>query len=951
MKIIKFRALEDFFSNRITKIRLEQLSFLKKFYFVQVYFIGLIQIAPISMPIVSFILYSTLGGEISPAIVFPALTLFSGLFQTILVIPQGLTALVVAQVSWKRIVDFLMAEEMSGLTNETSKDGLSLSIEGSWKWDKAKVAAEIISVPKPSGWKLRKDKKEGQVLNVEPEKEVEPFALQNILLKIKTGSKVGVVGPVGSGKSSLLSAIIGEMPQTAGSINRYGKLAYCNQQPWILTETVQGNIVFNQQVDEDKVNKILSTVGLDSDLKMFPDGKMTGIGEKGVNLSGGQKARVALARAMYQESDIYLLDDPISALDAQVGKLVFDQAIKKYLAPKTVILVTHQLHLVPDLDYVIVMNQGKSIFLTLGKVAEQGTYQELMARNELLTELMKSYSIDEKTEDNGVKVIETIDKHIDEEKEGIIAPEDQERGAVKSNVYWSYIMACGGVPYISILVTAALLNSGTQLITNLWLSWWANPLNPLGLDNKTYLFWYGILGVIQFAFALTLNSVFLIGGYQASKKFHKTALKRLMRTPMGFFDSQPIGRILNRMSKDIESVDQQIWIILFLATISTAGLLATCAIIIYTDHIMAAFVLPLLVLYCFMLILYQRSNREFKRYESTFRSPLYSHISETLAGLSTIKAYGSELNFIKRQQELMNENNVPTYMRLGAGVWIGIRMEVLSTFLTLALCLLGLLSETNGASIGLALTYAVGLSGLLNLLLISSSQLETEFNSVERLVVYCNDLPQEKAAILPSDPDDSKWPTVGKISFNDISLSYPSRPDIMILKNISVDIKPGEKVGVIGRTGSGKSTLMTALFRIVELQSGSITVDEKGLMCLILDISELGLSCLRSRLQIIPQEPVLFSGTIRSNLDIESKYPDTDVWNILDQIGLKDFVAALGEKLEAPVLENGSNLSVGQRQLLCLGRAILVKPKILIMDEGIYTLTKQLLVLIRMQIS
>jgi ATP-binding cassette, subfamily C (CFTR/MRP), member 1 len=246
---------------------------------------------------------------------------------------------------------------------------------------------------------------------------------------------------------------------------------------------------------------------------------------------------------------------------------------------------------------------------------------------------------------------------------------------------------------------------------------------------------------------------------------------------------------------------------------------------------MTAIVVPLFVLYGAMLVLYQRSNREFKRFESTYRSPLYSHVSETLAGLSTVKAYGTETQFVLRQRYLMDESNTPAYMRLGAAIWIGIRMEVLSTLLTLVLCILGVTSAIAGAQIGLALTYSTGITGLLNLLLISTTQLETEFNSVERLTVYCDQLPQEKPAHIDGDPDVAAWPSQGKISFKNITLSYPSRPDVLILKDLSLEVNPGEKVGVIGRTGSGKSTLMTALFRIVELKSGSIHIDDQGTFC------------------------------------------------------------------------------------------------------------------------
>jgi ABC-type multidrug transport system fused ATPase/permease subunit len=437
---------------------------------------------------------------------------------------------------------------------------------------------------------------------------------------------------------------------------------------------------------------------------------------------------------------------------------------------------------------------------------------------------------------------------------------------------------------------------------------------------------YGITAVGQFGFALIINCVFLIGGYRAAKYYHKAVMTRLIRAPMSFFDSQPIGRILNRVSKDIESVDQQIWIILFLSTISCAGALSSMAFLCYVDQRMIALVIPLVFIYFFFLKYYQRSNIEFKRFESLHRSPLNAHISETLGGISTVKAYRIEKQFVAKQRQLMNDANTPTYLRLKGGVWVAIRLELLSSTLTLCLALLAVLSAGEAALTGLSLTYAIGFARLLNLLLISTSQLENEFNSIERLSYYCDQLPQEPPELLPEDPKESEWPLHGVMDFQNVTLSYPTRPDVLILKDLSFSVKSGEKVGIIGRTGSGKSTLTTAIYRLVELVNGSITIDG-------VNISKMGLKTLRSRLQIIPQEPVLFSGTIRDNLDVEGKYQDVEIWEVLERIGLKEYVSSLSEKLQSSVIENGENLSLGQRQLICLGRAILVKPKVLIMGR------------------
>jgi ATP-binding cassette subfamily C (CFTR/MRP) protein 1 len=380
----------------------------------------------------------------------------------------------------------------------------------------------------------------------EPVKEQVPkdlFRLSKLDFSVNRGSKVAIVGAVGSGKSSLLSGLIGEMPKLTGSLEVHGTVAYCAQQPWILTDTIEGNIVFNQEFDQEKLDSVLKACGLDADLLMFPAGLKTEIGEKGVNLSGGQKARVALARAMYRNSDILLLDDPISALDAQVGRLVFDLGIKEYLSPKTVVLVTHQLHLLPEMDHIIVLDKGVMV--------EQGSFKELMGEASLLSELMKAYSIDEDNSGKTTKKEITVQKDDANAKGGIIVAEDQEQGSVNLNIFWHYFDKCGGWLYVITFVTASLLNSATQIVNNLWLTWWSTDKYKLDLGTNMQI--YGYLGLGQFAFALVINAVFLAGGYRASKYYHNAALKRLMRAPMDFFDSQPIGRILNRMSKDIES--------------------------------------------------------------------------------------------------------------------------------------------------------------------------------------------------------------------------------------------------------------------------------------------------------------------------------------------------------------------------------------------------------------
>ncbi|KAJ1340359.1 hypothetical protein BSLG_005001 [Batrachochytrium salamandrivorans] len=874
IKIIKFRALEEFFSDRIT-------------------------LTPVAMPIVAFIAFSLLNGGISAPVIFPALSLFSILFQPLLVLPGSLTGVILAGVSWVRIRDFLLAEEaesFSIINAETTpgapKDVAIQLTDATFRWEVQKTEAKKAQDSKNAKTAEKKEKStrrwmkkssatdtpsSATIAQQETDMKDESvlFHLRNITTLIKKGSLVVVVGPVGSGKSSFLSGIIGEMRCRSGALDIYGSLGYCSQQAWILTETIQGNIMFNSPLNQTRLDAVIKASCLSNDLHQFPSGRMTQIGEKGVNLSGGQKARVSLARAMYQDCDTYLLDDPISALDAHVGAEVFDLSIKKMLKGKTVVLVTHQLHFLPEADHVIVMGNGT--------IAEQGTFTELMAnKSGVLADMMKHYRLDDanddKTAEAGEKTVIKAEKDASSGDSGdIIIDEDRLVGAVKGNTYWSYVQACGGTPYIITVAFAAIFAQATRLLTDIWLTWWTENRFP-NLTTMQYLQIYSGLGGSQVVFSLILNTSILVGGYHSAHYYHAAALKRLMAAPMSFYDSQPIGRILNRMSKDVESIDQAIWILLFLTIISSTGLLSIAILMAYVVPYMLLLIVPLIVLYVFIIKYYQNANRELKRIESIQRSPLYAHISETLVGLATVKAFRVEDRFVKRQRELMN---------------LIIRQY----------------AQSSRFRIGIALTYAIALTSLINLLLMAFSQLDAEH------------------ARSIKTPPVGKWPTSGAISFKNLEIRYESRPDFAVIKNLSLDIQPGEKVGIVGRTGSGKSTLMTALFRIVEPTLGCMELDG-------VDIGKIGLKTLRKRLQIIPQEPVLFTGTIRENLDVESKFQDVEIWDVLSLVGLKEYVMKLPDKLEAAVVENGENLSVGQCQLICLGRAILMKPIVLVMDEA-----------------
>ena len=482
--------------------------------------------------------------------------MFQGLFQPVITVPQSITAFAVAVVSWNRISDFLLCDE--AIENEKpahpavsvneieSSNNIAISASNlSFKWEHVKSTKE--SSPGENA------KVHEKLADGDTKANNDAFNLTDLTFNIQKGAKIAIVGAVGAGKSSILSGMIGEMTKTGGNLIIQGKVAYCAQQPWILTDTVRGNIVFNQDLDIDRLETVLKACGLKRDLDGFPAGLETEIGEKGVNLSGGQKARIALARAMYFNPDILLLDDPISALDVHVGRHVFDNAIKTFLSDKTVLLVTHQLQLLPEMDYILVMSNST--------IKEQGTYKELISDSKsILSGLMKDHKPDDQRPAfQKDAVVETIVKG----EGGIQVAEDQAQGNVSLDVYKDYFHRCGGILFHLVVIFSAVLNSGTQVLNSIILQWWSS--NKYNLSQNTYMLYYGVSGAVQFAFALMINAVFLTGGFRyytitrATKYYHPMALWKLLRAPMGFFDSQPIGRILNRFSKDVESIDQNLW--------------------------------------------------------------------------------------------------------------------------------------------------------------------------------------------------------------------------------------------------------------------------------------------------------------------------------------------------------------------------------------------------------
>uniref|UniRef100_A0A8C9FUH6 ABC-type glutathione-S-conjugate transporter n=1 Tax=Pavo cristatus TaxID=9049 RepID=A0A8C9FUH6_PAVCR len=797
--------------------------------------------------------------------------------------------------------------------------------------------------------------------------------LHSINLLVPSGALVAVVGHVGCGKSSLVSALLGEMEKLEGEVAVKGSVAYVPQQAWIQNATLKDNILFGQAPNEQKYQNVLEACALKTDLEVLPGGDHTEIGEKGINLSGGQRQRVSLARAVFSSSDIYLLDDPLSAVDSHVAKHIFDQVIGPdgVLKGKTRILVTHGIGFLPQVDHIVVLADGK--------ISEMGSYQELLKQNKAFAEFLRNYALDENIEEdelttaaswscpstatmcpfspNGSVVLTrqlsvisseggecpnkmSTKRRVGEKKpaeppvprrnpnEKLIQAETAEVGTVKLTVFWQYMKAVS--PVISLIICFLYCcQNAASIGANVWLSDWTNEpvINGTQHNTSMRIGVYAALGLLQGFIVFVSSFTLAMGGINAARKLHAALLENKFHTPQSFYDTTPTGRVINRFSKDIFVIDEVIppTILMFLGTFFNS--LSTMIVIIASTPLFTVVIVPLAVLYFFVQRFYVATSRQLKRLESVSRSPIYSHFSETISGTSVIRAYRREKSFIDISDLKVDENQKSYYPSIMSNRWLGIRVEFVGNCVVLFAALFAVIgkSSLNAGLVGLSVSYALQVTLALNWMVRTTSDLETNIVAVERIKEY-SETETEAPWIIEDKRPPADWPSRGELEFVSYSVRYRKGLDL-VLKDLNLRVHGGEKIGIVGRTGAGKSSMTLCLFRILEAVKGEIRIDG-------VRISEIGLHDLRSRLTIIPQDPVLFSGTLRMNLDPFNKYSDEEVWKALELSHLKRFVSSQPSMLEFECSEGGENLSVGQRQLVCLARALLRKTRILILDEA-----------------
>lgn len=958
IKVIKLYAWENSFIENLFAFRNRELSYLNRILNLDAVQTFLWQCSPFVVALVTFAVYVNADDAniLDAEKAFVSISLFNLLRFPLTMLPNLVTSLVLTMVSAKRLNRFLNSNELIKYVTRNEE-------------------LEAIAI---EGGTLSWSQEDGNQDNGEMEKvsanAMQSATLKDIDLHVKPKQFVAIVGQVASGKSSLLASILGEMHRVSGRFNvsKSLSIAYVPQQAWIQNMTVRDNILFGSAYDEERYKQVLKVCCLQADLDTLPGGDQAEIGEKGINLSGGQKQRVSLARACYSNSDIFLLDDPLSALDSHVAMSVYEQVLSSstgLLRNKTRVLATNSLFVLPHVDQIVVLDNGR--------VVECGTYRELMAiETGYLSEFMRQYSVSqesEKSQEDGpdttkksvsrqtsqdttvtegakslggrtvsiseptkserdLKSLESIPQHKQTGDIGrLVEIEKIEMGSVDYKVYLQYFKAVS-IIWISFVLLSLIGSTIFNVATNLWLSVWASdsedPEKAQDTGLKTLrLSIYALFGGLQCFTVLTGSLALSRGAVRASNRLHASLLGRVMHSPMAFFDTTPIGRIVNRFAKDIDVVDSTIpgtfrsWINCSLQVISTLF------VICYSFPTFFIIIIPLVVIYGMIQKIFIVTTRQLKRLESTTRSPIYSNFNETLSGISCIRAYNSVDRFVEYSDNLVDRNNSCSYPNIVANRWLSIRLEFFGNLITATSALFSVYYKGSiGAGVaGLTISYSLSITQTLSWLVRMTSDLETHIVSVERILEYMRNK-QEDLWIKDDRRPPGDWPKEGAIQIQNYSTRYREDTDL-VLKDLTIDIKPREKIGIVGRTGSGKSSLSLSLFRILEPSTGKIIIDGCNL-------TDYGLHDIRSKLTIIPQDPVLFSGSLRFNLDPLKLYTDLEIWRALELAHLKPYILTLENGLDYKVSEYGENFSVGQRQLICLARAILRKSRILILDEA-----------------
>jgi len=971
VRVVKAYGWEAAFRKEVMVIRTKETYQMKLQALVLSFLVVVILTSPVILAIVTFSIYVGTGNVLQASTVFTALALLNLIRFPLAFLPFGLAELVKINVSMGRMQVMLSAAENDRndaggaapgpVSIIDAEFGYPLPVEKNKGKGKGKSKGGCLGCLGKLMPSKGKGKGKGKDAEAKPEEPIDARLLVEVkrgdqILKFKRALKVPkfepapggltmIVGSVGAGKSSLLSALLGDAEQlcAGNTFGGYkGRVAYASQVPWIINTTFEQNIRYacTDQSDSDWYEEVLESCCLVDDLSLLPAGDQTEIGERGINLSGGQRARISVARAVYRKDvELCLFDDPLAAIDAHVGKKLFDQVFSRsgVLAGKTRVLVTHQVQYLKEADRVVIIEDGV--------IVAMGTYEELAAG-----EALKGLGLDEvglharQTEEQVMAIkssrtslranLRTTRTSIQgQQKEGtLVQAESTNEGAVKWSTFKLFASTGFGPCVVSVILLCMLSKVVATVFTDLWLAYWTEKGDPLGLETMYCVLIYMALGVLQGITTYCRSyTVFALGIVRAGRKLYDLMFFSVFGSPVVFFDTTPSGRLLNRFSADMDVLDNQFPRLLG----QTIGCLESfCAIlvgIIVINPAIIVAILPVSIGYIIVVNHYRYASRDAQRLVAVTTTPIFNRISESLAGLPTVRAFGYEEFLRVKSYEEINNNQACNLLKVQLSAWLSLRLELLSMIVTTACALLPILpgisfQNTQAAFVGVTLTYSLDMSKYVQAIAKSVSDLEQKFTSVERILDYCN-LPQEAAYELPSDANLGKnWPSGGAIEYRNVTMRY--RPELdPALRGLTFAVGAGEKLGVVGRTGSGKSSIIVTLLRLTEVESGTVFIDGQ-------DLKQVGLHSLRTKLAMIPQEPVLFGKTtLRRNLDPFEEHSDKAIMDALGRVQM-DSKETLPDGLTTEIEEGGAPFSVGQRQLLCLARAVLRSSKIILLDEA-----------------
>ena len=942
LKVLKLYSWEEAFKKKILKRREKELNKLREIENISLFINTVYWSSTTIISVISIVVYNLFYEQMNISNIMTAIYIFNSLADPLFNLPGFFMDLFDLTVAIKRVEKYLLSRNYN--------------------------SNQISHIPDSSEYSIIIDKCDFGIK--EDDKEV--VLLKNISLKIKKGNLIGVFGEVGSGKTLLLNSFLNNLDvlnkQYKGNIHLYGSISYISQTPWILNDTLKNNILFFNEFNEERYKNIIKICELEQDIKIIDGGDMAEIGEKGVNLSGGQKARIAIARALYANADIYLFDDPLSAVDAYVGLKLFNNVFKKYLKGKTVILVTHALQYLNGLDQAILMKDRRiELFEPIINLKNSIAFKEFCTNtsylnlkrkkstdldNEIINNVLNDKYDKNNIENEKISNIDNtmtpltgfdiIDSNSNKELKNILNNDNEkkkllktskkvkritkdekiQKGAVKLKVWMKYFTYIGGITFFISTLISNILWKTCEVKSDYILTEWASIEKITESENFKYLIYYSIVSLFGIFFVffralLASNSVI-----KYNTKMHNLLLDKLIDAPINLFhDTIPRSQILNRLSRDLDKSTKLCW--------TTNGYfrivfqLLSCIFVCINFNWFILFLLPIIFAIDYNILnFYLKGGRDLNRLGNVSVTPIISVFSETIPGISTIRAYNYEDKFKEKCFVRLNNDYKIIYYRSGGECWFGLILDLVSFILLLVILILANIfkKKLTPQSLGLLISYSMKLIDYLFNFMTRFIKLEKHITSVERCNTFL-EIDQEK--YFKCDNDEllkNNFPLNGKVEFRNYSVKY--RPDTpIVLNNLNFILNPHEKIGVVGRTGSGKSTLCLCLFRILEAFKGQILIDD-------IDIKTIGLRLLRQSITIIPQEPVLLEGNIRENVDPLNVYTDSEIENVLQEIGLDHL------KLFYPVEENGKNLSVGEKQLICIGRAVLRKTKVVVMDEA-----------------